>query len=219
VHNQGSKSRGSSHAERRKEKERRGERRQFNQPVLIECCPAGAGTRVSGFVPAAGFIPSIPVRYSLQARSIRKQGQGRDPRKYMVRNQFVSERPYKLAVRIFEYFLPGTSIVFFLKVAKNSLGRRPCQSAVRVRYNYSPVAKISASRVATYCDTKGYNTSSIKICLGIIPARARELLERGCTSTVLLFSSCIRNWGLVGAQVLKGGSERGQKLGSRAYPD
>jgi len=29
--------------------------------------------------------------------------------KYMVKNPCVSERPYKLAVRIFEYFLPGTS--------------------------------------------------------------------------------------------------------------
>jgi len=27
----------------------------------------------------------------------------------MVKNPCVSERPYKLAVRIFEYFLPGTS--------------------------------------------------------------------------------------------------------------
>jgi len=30
--------------------------------------------------------------------------------KYMVKNPCVSERSYKLAVRIFEYFLPGTSI-------------------------------------------------------------------------------------------------------------
>jgi len=29
--------------------------------------------------------------------------------KYMVKNPCVSERPYKLVVRIFEYFLPGTS--------------------------------------------------------------------------------------------------------------
>jgi len=31
--------------------------------------------------------------------------------KYMVKNPCVSERPYKLAVRIFEYFLPGTSMI------------------------------------------------------------------------------------------------------------
>jgi len=67
VHNQGSKSRGSSDAERRKEKERRGERRQFNQPVLIECCPAGAGTRVSGLVPGRqGLFPAY--RYGTRYR-------------------------------------------------------------------------------------------------------------------------------------------------------
>jgi len=38
-------------------------------------------------------------------------------------------------------------------------------------------------------------------------------------ATVLVFSSCIRNWGLVGAPFTKGGSERGHKLGSYAHPD
>ena len=37
--------------------------------------------------------------------------------------------------------------------------------------------------------------------------------------TVLVMSSCIRNWGLVGTPVPEENSERGQKLGSCAYPD
>ena len=36
---------------------------------------------------------------------------------------------------------------------------------------------------------------------------------------VLVMSSCIRNWGLAGTPVPEENSEKGQKLGSCAYPD
>jgi len=49
--------------------------------------------------------------YLLQGKKYSKTGirQGLAKYRYMVRNPCVSERPYKLAIRIFGYFLPGTS--------------------------------------------------------------------------------------------------------------
>jgi len=48
---------------------------------------------------------SLPLPYSSQARIIRKQGL----KIYIVKPLRLSERPYKLKTRIFEYFSPGTS--------------------------------------------------------------------------------------------------------------
>ena len=46
-----------------------------------------------------------------------------------------------------------------------------------------------------------------------------NLLGGKLPTLVLVMSSCIRNWGLVGTLVLEENSERGQKLGSCAYLD
>jgi len=60
--------------------------------------------------------------------------------------------------------------VLFLFFSIVVLNWRPCTASLQ-----------KFSHPGWYCDTKGYNTSAIKICHGIIPARVRELLERGCT--------------------------------------
>ena len=52
---------------------------------------------------------------------------------------------------------------------------------------------------------------------GISGVKARPMMK--CHRTVLVMSSCIRNWGLVGTPVPEENYERGQKLGSCAYPD
>jgi len=54
---------------------------------------------------AMGQGMAVACFYSSQARIIRKQGL----KIYMVKPLRLSERPYKLKTRIFEYFFPGTS--------------------------------------------------------------------------------------------------------------
>jgi len=107
--------------------------------------------------------------YSSQARIIRKQGL----KIYMVKPLRLSERPYKLKIRIFEYFFPGTSSITSgrdeMRWPGQSVKRRKTQAvtvvlAVRQRENphsdYEPTTYVTWLRGSKFKNEETDQTGS-----------------------------------------------------------